>query len=205
MTQLALRRLPRRKLVASEPAPLDLFATVFKTALGWTAIAQDDEMLLGVVFGHASLRQATDALKSNLQRTHAAAAVVDLVDAEEQPKSIRRVIAGLERYAVGDDVDFGDVAIDERHLTSFGRRIVQACRRISAGQTQSYGELAAQCGSPGAARAVGQVMAKNRYPLVVPCHRVLAAGGLLGGFSAPQGLAMKRRLLAMESQLRSAR
>jgi methylated-DNA-[protein]-cysteine S-methyltransferase len=56
-----------------------------------------------------------------------------------------------------------------------------------------------------AARAVGQVMAKNRYPLVVPCHRVLAAGGLLGGFSAPQGLIMKRRLLAMESQLRHSR
>jgi methylated-DNA-[protein]-cysteine S-methyltransferase len=56
-----------------------------------------------------------------------------------------------------------------------------------------------------AARAVGQVMAKNRYPLVVPCHCVLAAGGLLGGFSAPQGLAMKRQLLAMESQLRHSR
>jgi methylated-DNA-[protein]-cysteine S-methyltransferase len=128
--------------------------------------------------------------------------MIDFVDAEEQPKTIRSVIERLERYAAGDEVTFGDVAVDERHLTHFGRRVAQACRRIPAGQTRSYGELAAACGSPGAARAVGQVMAKNRYPLVVPCHRVLAAGGLLGGFSAPQGLAMKRRLLAMEGAIK---
>ena len=65
--------------------------------------------------------------------------------------------------------------------------------------TRSYGEVAAAAGSPGAARAVGQVMAANRTPLIVPCHRVLAAGGKIGGFSAPQGLALKRRLLALES------
>ena len=68
----------------------------------------------------------------------------------------------------------------------------------SRGLTRTYGELAAECGSPGAARAVGSVMAKNRYPLIVPCHRVLAAGGELGGYSAPDGLKMKRRLLEME-------
>ena len=97
-------------------------------------------------------------------------------------------------------MDFSDVPLALDHLTPFGRRVVAACRRIPWGQTRSYGELAAECGSPGAARAVGSVMAKNRYPLIVPCHRVLAAGGELGGYSAPDGLKMKRRLLAMEGR-----
>jgi len=105
----------------------------------------------------------------------------------------------LRRFADGEPVDFGRVLIDERHLAPFARRVVAACRRIPWGQTRSYGQLAAECGSPAAARAVGQVMARNRYPLVVPCHRVLASGGRLGGFSAPQGLRLKRRLLALES------
>jgi methylated-DNA-[protein]-cysteine S-methyltransferase len=64
----------------------------------------------------------------------------------------------------------------------------------------TYGDLAAAIGSPGAARAVGSVMARNCFPLIVPCHRVLGAGGSLGGYSAPDGLRMKRRLLAMEGQ-----
>ena len=77
-------------------------------------------------------------------------------------------------------------------------RVIAACRRIPWGETRSYGDLATECGSPGAARAVGSVMAKNRYPLIVPCHRVLAAGGDIGGYSAADGLVMKRRLLAAE-------
>jgi methylated-DNA-[protein]-cysteine S-methyltransferase len=168
------------------------------------ALAQRDELLAGVVFGHASKTPAAEALRRLLKHSDAAS-VVDFIDVDQQPKSIRTVIERLELYAAGEDVEFVDVDVDERHLTPFGRRVVQACRRIPAGRTRSYGELAAACGSPGAARAVGQVMAKNRYPLVVPCHRVLAAGGLLGGFSAPQGLAMKRRLLSMESQMRDSR
>ena len=99
----------------------------------------------------------------------------------------------------GEPVDFADVPLALDHLTPFGRRVIAACRRFLGDSTRSYGELAAECGSPGAARAVGSVMAKNRYPLIVPCHRVLAAGGELGGYSAPDGLKMKRRLLAMES------
>ncbi len=80
-----------------------------------------------------------------------------------------------------------------------------ACRRIPWGQTRSYAQLAAVAGRPGAARAVGSVMAKNRVPLVVPCHRVIASSGQLGGYSAPQGLSLKRRLLAMESGVKYRR
>jgi methylated-DNA-[protein]-cysteine S-methyltransferase len=103
------------------------------------------------------------------------------------------------RYAAGEPVDFADVPVALDHLTPFARRVVKHCRAIRRGQTRSYGDVAAAAGRPGAARAVGQVMAANRTPLVVPCHRVVAADGRLGGFSAPTGLAMKRRLLALEA------
>jgi len=198
MSQLVIQSRPVRQSTSCRSVAVDFAASAFDTRLGWIALALRDELLVGVVFGHATRARAVEALRRALERADRAA-VVDFIDVDEQPGSIRALIERLKRYADGDEVDFGDVAIDQRHLTPFGRRIVQACRRIPAGQTRSYGELAAACGSPGAARAVGQVMAKNRYPLVVPCHRVLAAGGLIGGFSAPQGLAMKRRLLELES------
>ena len=112
---------------------------------------------------------------------------------------MRTLVDGLRRFADGEPVDFSGAPIAQDHLTPFARRVVAACRRIRWGQATSYGELAAKCGAAGAARAVGSVMAKNRFPLVVPCHRVLAASGKLGGYSAPGGLTTKRRLLEMEA------
>ena len=104
----------------------------------------------------------------------------------------------LVRYAAGAADDFFDVPVLLGAMTPFQRRVVASCRAIPCGSTRTYGQLAASAGSPGAARAVGQVMASNRIPLIVPCHRVIAASGGLGGFSAPQGVVMKKRLLAME-------
>jgi methylated-DNA-[protein]-cysteine S-methyltransferase len=178
----------------------EVICAVFPTELGWIALAVCDETLCGLVFGHATAEKANAALGRpagskpvlNRKRLSNRDALVS--------QTLVRLVDELQRFAAGEPVEFRDVAINEEHLTPFGRRIVAACRRIPFGQTRSYGQLAAVCGSPGAARAVGQVMAKNRCPLIVPCHRVLAAGGQLGGFSAPQGLAMKRRLLAIESQ-----
>ncbi|MEX1224432.1 MAG: MGMT family protein, partial [Pirellulales bacterium] len=77
-----------------------------------------------------------------------------------------------------------------------------ACRRIPIGQTMSYAELAAVAGSPGAARAVGNIMAGNRVPIIVPCHRVVGSGGSLGGYSSSGGLRTKRRLLSLEASLK---
>lgn len=176
----------------------DVAAVAFQTELGWMALAYQGNVLLGIVFGHPTRQAARDTLQRYLRDQHARLRVVDFVGEDESPLAIVKLVERLKVYAAGEEVEFSDVRIDDRHLTCFGRKIVNACRRIPRGKTRGYGELAAQCGSPGAARAVGQVMARNRFPLVVPCHRVLAAGGLLGGFSAPQGLSMKRRLLAME-------
>lgn len=172
-------------------------AVAFETELGWMALAVEDGVLIGIVFGHPSQRRAQESLRRYL-RAALTSELVDFIEVNDAHAWVVDVVKRLKAYAAGEAVDFSDVCVDERHLTDFGRQVVRACRRIPRGQSRTYGELAVAGGSPGAARAVGQVMARNRYPLVVPCHRVLAAGGLLGGFSAPQGLSMKRRLLAME-------
>jgi methylated-DNA-[protein]-cysteine S-methyltransferase len=158
------------------------------------AIAGREGALLGIVFGSTSQRGAEKML---------AARTLLPLDFAGEARWLRDLAERLQRYATGEPIDFFDVRIEIDHLTPFARRVVAACRRIAWGHARSYGELAAACGAPGAARAVGSVMAKNRYPLVVPCHRVIGAGGSLGGYSAPDGVAMKRRLLAMERAERS--
>jgi methylated-DNA-[protein]-cysteine S-methyltransferase len=173
----------------------------FLTDLNWMAVAWREEMLTGVSFGHASRRSA----ELSLARMPGWPQAFCRLDADRQgdalPGWAANAIERLRRYASGERVDFSSVPFSLEHLTTFGSRVVAACRRIQWGETRSYGELAAECGSAGAARAVGSVMAKNRYPLIVPCHRVLAAGGELGGYSAPEGLSMKRRLLEMEGAM----
>ena len=171
----------------------------FLTELSWMAVAWRDGVLEGNAFGHASRRSAELALASMPGLPQAFCRFDVEGQADEVPAWAKKLIDQLQRYAVGEPVDFSDTPLALDRLTPFGRRVVAACRRIPWGQTRAYGDLAAECGSPGAARAVGSVMAKNRYPLIVPCHRVLAAGGELGGYSAPEGLKMKRRLLNMEN------
>ena len=97
-------------------------------------------------------------------------------------------------------MDFRDVAVDPGALTPFWEVVVRQCREIPYGRTMSYGQLAARAQSPRAARAVGNCMARNRIPLIIPCHRVIAASGGPGPYSAPGGTAMKRRLLLLEAR-----
>lgn len=175
-----------------------MLGTAFGTELGWMAVAFHENVLRGVVFGHPTRERAARSLEKNLNASEGAILWADDSGLEQRPRAMRDLIEKLRLVAAGEPVMFHGVKIDDGHLTTFGRRIVAACRRIPWGRTSSYGDLAAACGSPGAARAVGQVMAKNRYPLVVPCHRVLGAGGKIGGFSAPGRLGTKRRLLEME-------
>jgi methylated-DNA-[protein]-cysteine S-methyltransferase len=91
------------------------------------------------------------------------------------------------------------VSLDREKVPPFARRVYEIARAIPPGATLTYGEIAARVGEPGAAREVGQAMGKNPFPIVVPCHRVLAAGGRIGGFSANGGIHTKRRMLAIES------
>jgi methylated-DNA-[protein]-cysteine S-methyltransferase len=166
------------------------------TPLGAIAVAVGGGKVTGVRFGHATEAAAVAALRrspGSIQRD------TDTLDYEADEQFAEDVLERLVQYADGEQVDLRDIPVPLDHLSTFQQRVVKRCRAIPAGERRTYGQLAAEAGSPGAARAVGQVMASNRVPLIVPCHRVVAAGGGLGGFSAPQGLAMKRRLLALEA------
>ncbi|MGB9879819.1 MAG: methylated-DNA--[protein]-cysteine S-methyltransferase [Anaerolineae bacterium] len=103
----------------------------------------------------------------------------------------------LQRYFRGELVDFRNEVLDAHQATDFQVRVWDAVRSIPCGQVRSYGWVAAQVGSPQAARAVGRVMATNPFPIVVPCHRVVGSNGQLVGFGG--GLDMKRRLLELEA------
>lgn len=162
---------------------------LFSTQLGWSAAVWCETGLCELKFGYPTPAAALNGLSHHLEPN-------------SPPKSLRPLIARLQRFAQGrGDDDFLDVALETGHLTEFGRSVTARCRQIACGQTLSYGELAEAAGYPGAARAVGSVMRRNRWPLIVPCHRVIAAGGNLGGFSAPAGLDMKRRLLQLEGSM----
>jgi methylated-DNA-[protein]-cysteine S-methyltransferase len=145
------------------------------------------QLLLRLTFGHASRQAAVQALDP------------DLVGPCVRGVWDERLMAWLRAFAAGEPVDFSGTRLDLSDMTQFRRRVVRCCRAIPYGETRTYGQLAAEAGSPGAARAVGSCMAGNPFPLVVPCHRVVAAGGRLGPFSAPGGMRTKQRLLAMEA------
>lgn len=159
---------------------------VVKTALGW----------LGLVLSPSGLRALTlpcgdrDAALREVLALGAwqEAADGDLGDLPER----------LRRYARGQPVPFPD-ALDFAAATPFQRAVWQATRQIPYGQTRSYGWLAARVGKPRAARAVGQAMAANPWPLIVPCHRVVSSNGSLGGYGG--GLDMKERLLILEGAI----
>jgi len=159
----------------------------FETALGWMAALGNDDCLRQLSFGHDSPQAALGSLNANL---------LGLSEPSDwRPELIERLTA----FALGAADDFADVRVDLQGLTSFQQSVVRLCRQIPYGQTRSYGALALAAGNPGAARAVGNCMACNRLPLVVPCHRVVHSDGSYGRFSAPQGTVMKTRLLRMES------
>ena len=163
-----------------------------KTKFGWCSyLATDTNILFFVSFANES-KQA--AFKKS----------VDFASAHEWElgNDLGRdstIAVQLRRFADGERETFDSVRVDTSHLSDFQGRVIHAVRKIGYGKTLSYGEIAAQAGSPRAARAVGTVMKNNRTPIVVPCHRVVASGGAIGGYSAADGVSMKRRLLELES------
>jgi methylated-DNA-[protein]-cysteine S-methyltransferase len=119
------------------------------------------------------------------------------------PADVRRAIEGIVALLRGEARDLSDVALDMEGVPAFPRSVYEVTRGIPPGATLTYGDIAARLGEPGAARAVGRALGENPFPIVVPCHRVLAAGGRTGGFSAPGGVATKLRLLSIEGAQRS--
>ena len=119
--------------------------------------------------------------------------------AETPPADVAETIEAVRRYFAGEQVDFSGVRLDLAGQDSYFRDVYAAARRVGWGKTTTYGALAKELGAgPEAARDVGQAMARNPVALIIPCHRVLAAGGKIGGFSAPGGSNTKLRMLELE-------
>jgi len=114
------------------------------------------------------------------------------------PPAVQAAITGMTDLLDGQPVDLTAVELDLERVPDFARQVYAVARTIPAGQTLSYGQIAARLGEPRLAREVGQALAQNPFPIVVPCHRVVAAGGRLGGFSAYGGVSTKQRLLEIE-------
>ena len=117
---------------------------------------------------------------------------------EPVPDRVRAVIDAVRRHLAGDLDDLRWIVLDTAGIPEFDLAVYRLTRAIDPGDTRSYGDIAHALGRPGAAQAVGRALGRNPIPLIVPCHRVLAAGGELHGFSAPGGIAAKRDLLALE-------
>jgi len=162
---------------------------VFETAMGFCAIAWSDA---GVVRFQLPTKSAEAAERMMKRRA-------DGAEPGAPPDEIAAIVAAAKRYFAGEEMDFSRVRLDLGGEDAFFARIYEALRRVGWGRTTTYGALAKEVGAPReAAREVGEAMARNPAPLIIPCHRVVAAGGKLGGFSAPGGATTKMRMLELE-------
>ena len=163
--------------------------TVFETAHGFAALAWSGDNVTAFRLPGETARDAEWSLKRRLP---------DALPGDPPP-AIAAVIADAIRYFAGEPVEFDSVPVDLGEQEPFFARVYDRVRAIPRGETMTYGAVATDLGAPlEAARAVGQAMAKNPIPLIVPCHRVLAAGKKLHGFSAPGGSLSKARMLELE-------
>ena len=161
---------------------------LFETAIGTCAIAWGDRGITGVSLPDETL----EALRSRLAARYPSAAEA------KPPATIARTIERIQAHLEGKPDGLGDIALDDRELSEFSRRVYGAARSIPPGATRTYGEIARELGDVALSREVGQALGRNPFPIIVPCHRVLAAGGKTGGFSAPGGIDTKFRMLAIE-------
>lgn len=162
--------------------------TVFRTAMGWVGLASRDATIVRLILPELSRRSAEVTLCQGMSSRR---------DFDEQMEALQRAIVD---YFDGAPTPFDCVA-DISWAGPFGQKVLHQCCQVGLGQRTTYGQLARQAGSPRAARAVGAVMAANRLPLLIPCHRVLRTDGSLGGFSASGGLRLKERLLRHEMNM----
>lgn len=163
---------------------------VFETELGFVAIAWSQTGLTHLALPEGSY----EAAERRAARWSAGAAE----KVEEAPSFIGEAVALIRRYANGEAIDFSSLPLDLTGIDAFRRAIYAAALKLAQGEVTTYGELADRAGFPKMARETGAALGRNPLPLVVPCHRILAAGGKIGGFSAPGGTVTKERLLSHE-------
>ncbi len=169
--------------------------SLFETSLGSCGIAWNERGVVLLQLPEKSARLTRERVLDRLPEA-----------IEEGPsRDVKRAIASIAALLEGKGGDLSHVVLDMERVPPFHKRVYELTRTIPAGQTLSYGEIATRLGSPGAARAVGQAMQKNPFAIIVPCHRVLAAGGKLGGFTANGGASTKKKMLAIEGFTGEAR
>jgi O-6-methylguanine DNA methyltransferase len=161
---------------------------LFDTDIGPCGIAWGARGIIGVQLPEAS--EARTRARLVRRYPHAREA--------PPPAQVRRVIDGIVSLLGGQASDLSGAALDMDGLPAFDRSVYEVARGIAPGATLAYGEIAARLGERGLARDVGQALGRNPFPIIVPCHRVLAAGGKAGGFSANGGVTTKLRLLTIE-------
>jgi methylated-DNA-[protein]-cysteine S-methyltransferase len=166
----------------------DLAFAMFETAIGSTAIVWSARGIAGVQLPERSARATRDRV---LRRFPAARETAP-------PAIMQRAIDDIVGLLGGEPRDLTYVTVDIDGVADFNRRVYAIARTIPPGATLSYGEIAERLGDRSLARDVGQALGQNPVPIIVPCHRVLAAGGKVGGFSAPGGVVTKLRLLTIE-------
>jgi methylated-DNA-[protein]-cysteine S-methyltransferase len=161
---------------------------LFETPIGHCALMWGEHGLIGAALPEST----TAATRARIVRRHAHAIE------GEPPADVQFAISRVVRLLNGEADDLADIALDMGAVPAFNRRVYEIARRIGPGSTRTYGEIASELGEPQAAREVGQALGANPFPIIVPCHRVLAAGGKAGGFSANGGTRTKLRLLEIE-------
>src|SRR5215467_1478874 len=162
--------------------------TLFDTDIGPCGIAWGARGIIGVQLPEASEARTRARLVRRYPHAHEA----------PPPAQVRRVIDGIVSLLGGQASDLSGAALDMDGLPAFDRSVFEVARGIAPGATLSYGEIAARLGARELARDVGQALGRNPFPLIVPCHRVLAAGGKAGGFSDNGGVTTKLLLLTIE-------
>jgi methylated-DNA-[protein]-cysteine S-methyltransferase len=166
----------------------DLSLTLFQTAIGCCGVVWSARGIAGVQIAEKSEQAARTRIMRRYPGAHEAA----------PPPDVRRAITDIVALLNGQAKDLNYVALDTDGVPDFNRRVYDVARTIRPGATLSYGEIAVRLGDRNLARDVAQALSQNPFPIIVPCHRVLAAGGKMGGFSAPGGVRTKLRLLSIE-------
>lgn len=177
---------------AGPPAPRGVQCALFDTPIGACGIAWSGGTVRRIQLPEACRADTARRLRAELGPS------AGVAEDATPPAWVRRAMASMARHLDGGLQDFTGLSLDFSGVTPFRRRVYEEASRIPAGATVTYGELAARVGAPRAARAVGQAMGKNPFPIVVPCHRVVATGGGPGGFSAHGGIDTKARMLEIE-------
>jgi methylated-DNA-[protein]-cysteine S-methyltransferase len=186
-----------------DPGP-DSGAALFPTALGRCGVAWRGDVLTSVQLPEADERRTARRLSQSSGTTSngapggASGAVAPVLSIDRAPAEVRRAVAAMTALLEGEPVDLTWVTVDLAAAAEFEQAVLAVTRTIPFGSSLTYGQVAVAVGQPGAAQAVGRALGSNRWPIVVPCHRVLGANGALTGFSAAGGVATKRRMLLIE-------